>query len=423
MSKGPELYFDAGSNSGSYWLRQGDGRFLRLDGGNTKLHLRAANLPPPPKSALAEFTNTEWAMLCAQRERAVDYAGPLAGYRVGLHQLGPFRALVTSEAATVTPKEGDWEFIEVFLGDLLGDAKAMWRLMAWFKVAIESLRDGDFRPGQMVVFCGPAGCGKSLMLHLIVQALGGRMAKPYQWMTGATAFNGELASSESLVIDDEAASTDIRSRRAFGAALKQLTVGGELHIHAKGRQALSLRTFRRLALATNDEPENLSILPPMDSSISDKAMLFQCHRAEVGDDRDAIRKKLTAALPGFLHACCKLKIPAGKNSLRDSRFGVQAWHDGPLMDSLASLSPEYRLGRLIEDTLFAKAQEPWKGTADQLEKDLQAGPLGFQVERLTKGWHAAVGTYLARLAKGQPARYHSTTVAGKTVWEIQPPAA
>ena len=101
------------------------------------------------------------------------------------------------------------------------------------------------------------------------------MASPYQYMTGMTPFNGEMFKAEHLVIEDNAASTDIRARRSFGSLLKTITVNDHQPCYAKGKQAVSLTPFCRLSISVNDEPENLMVLPPIDESIEDKLILLR----------------------------------------------------------------------------------------------------------------------------------------------------
>jgi len=53
---------------------------------------------------------------------------------------------------------------------------------------------------------------------VITSLLGGRQAKPYSFMTGATHFNGHLAGAEHLRIGDENPMTDMRSPTQFRRA-------------------------------------------------------------------------------------------------------------------------------------------------------------------------------------------------------------
>ena len=101
------------------------------------------------------------------------------------------------------------------------------------------------------------------------------MASPYQYMTGATLFNSEMFKAEHLVVEDNAASTDIRARRNFGSFVKTITVNECQPCFGKGRETLNLTPFWRLSISVNDEPENLMVLPPIDESIEDKLILLR----------------------------------------------------------------------------------------------------------------------------------------------------
>ena len=63
-----------------------------------------------------------------------------------------------------------------------------------------------------------------MLQNILTVILGGRAAKPYQFMTGGTGFNSDMFGAEHLMIEDESPSTDMRARRAFGAQIKNMTV-------------------------------------------------------------------------------------------------------------------------------------------------------------------------------------------------------
>src|ERR1700722_10582557 len=196
----PEIHFDAGTSN--YWLRLENGRYLELNKSDCKLHLMDAGLD-------LDLQNTkgmklgEAQLLEAQKKHYVDYAGALAGRRAGFF-ITPSgkRILVTSEAQPIEPKRGKFDGIEKFLGELLGAEQCTY-FLCWLHVALDSLRRGVNRPGQLVAFIGPPGCGKSFGHVLITRLLGGRSGKPYRYMTGQTTFNNELAEAEHQVIEDE----------------------------------------------------------------------------------------------------------------------------------------------------------------------------------------------------------------------------
>ena len=409
------LVFDSGS--GNYWLKVKD-RFMELGSRDTNLHLRNSGLSKEEYvGALNQLEHAQW---LAQSERAVEYAGPLAGGRLGVHSMPDGRlVLVTRHVSPVPAKRGDTARLDAFLGELLGDQTQ--HLLWQWKLSRESLLAADYRPAQCLCFCGPAGCGKSLLQQLYTVWLGGRVAKPYRYMMGETAFNGDLAEAEHWTIEDEDSSTDMRSRRKFGAALKGATVNHRLSVHRKGRQAVTLPVFRRVTLSTNDEPEAIVVIPPLDDSIADKLSLYKCGVANVDSNREREWKALTACLPGLAWTLDKIKIP---KDWRCPRYGVRAWHHPELVESLSAMAPEVRLLSLIDEVLFPDSgpQPPWKGSAEALEKQLLSSSFNFAVARLLY-YSTACGVYLSRLLGKYPRRLAATREGKERskVWTIQPP--
>lgn len=416
----PELFYDAPGSG--YWLKLRCGRFLCLDKTNALMHIRAAVPDFRPDEWIGSLTAKERAYYVAQVERTIDYAGPLAG-----HKAGPFmtpsgaRVLVTSEPRPEVFQKSKAKprcpRLEKFLSELFG-AEQLLSVLCWLKVSRASLLAGDFRPGQLIVLAGPSNCGKSLFQALVTEFLGGRSGKPYRYMTGETSFNADLAAAEHLVIEDENASVDIRARRKFGASIKEFTVCTDLSVHAKGRQAITLPTFKRMTLSVNDEPENLMILPPLDTSLMDKISLFKCSKAELSESRSENWEKLTAELPAFASYLAEIRIP---NKLRCPRFGVTAYHNRDLMEQLHAVNPETRLLSLI-DEVFKPGDFPWSGSAEALERRLRGPETGFSfaVEKLLY-FSSACGTYLGRLATRFPERVSQIHPQGKTEWTIKRP--
>jgi len=413
----PLLYFDA--RGGGYWLPLPSGRFLNLDKRDAQVHLMNAGLDADGMTG--PLTNMQKVTLVAQTERAVDYANPLAGHRCGAFETTDGkRVLVTSQARIPSRgKSRDCPFIERFLEQLLG-AEQMHVFCLWLKVARAAQISGDFRPGQMLVLAGPSNCGKSLCQALITEFLGGRVGKPYRYMVGETAFNSDVCAAEHWCIEDENASTDIRTRRKFGASLKEATVNQNVSVHAKGRDAITLPLFRRVSLSVNDEPENLMILPPLDGSIIDKIILFRCAMARLPNERSETWQRILKELPNFVTQVECFRIP---KSMVCPRFGVTAFHNPSLLEALNEVAPETRLQALIDAVLekdWEKNDAPWDGTAEELEQRLRASSFNFAVDRLLH-YSSACGTYLARLAAKLPSRFEARKVKGKTKWIIRQP--
>src|SRR4051812_29740549 len=174
----PELFYHL--KTGTYYMRlEAARRFIPLDGRTCKLEMmkRGFYIDTEIKDTGLKAGDNE--LLTAQLENYVDYAGPLAGYPIGMFATsGGKRVLVTSETRPIEPKKGRLEWINRFIDNLLSNSDGQVEyLLLWLKFALESISDGAFRPLPMLVLAGEAGCGKSFLQLIITELVGGRSAK------------------------------------------------------------------------------------------------------------------------------------------------------------------------------------------------------------------------------------------------------
>lgn len=341
-----------------------------------------------------------------QIHRHINYAGPLAGHQRGLHTAGGVKLLATVSPEVIKAKSGSWDTLCSVLTGLLEDPEIgkvqLDTFFSWLKIARESLLTNRRRPGQAIAFAGPRGSGKSLLIDITELALGGRRANPYAYFTGRTNFNGDLAGAELLAVDDEAGSTDIRSRRTLAANIKACLFSGAVRIEGKNKTAFTFRPCWRMLVALNDEPESLLVLPPITEDIGDKIILFRCHKkplpmpAHTLDERDAFFTKLRSELPGLLDWLEKWEVPT---HLREERCGVKAYHHPAIFHGLHELSPEGQLIGLVDAANEAGVLPlPWAGTATELKGILCHCPqTARDAEKQLGSWPPATGSYLGRL--------------------------
>ena len=418
------FYYDAVRKE--YLLKNGRGVWLRLT--ETQFRKELASRGYRTKAGDGEHVSQADASIIAIRDQNdVVYSGQLAGHSAGFYQMGEHRMLVTTSPRIIEPRPGQFVTLEKLLAGMLDEPgfRQLDHLYGWIKVAYEALRSGTMRPGQAMAIAGPHDCGKSLLQALLTEILGGRYARPYQFMMGLTQFNSDLFEAEHLVMEDEQSSTDIRARRNFGAQIKQITVVEAQRYHAKNCPALSLKPFWRLSITLNDEAENLMVLPPLDDSLEDKIIILRARRTpmpmptETQDQRRALWDKLISELPAFLHLITTWDIPQG---IRSQRFGVSHWHHPAILAAVDALSPEARLLTIIDTAVFAVRAAAWEGTADQLEKELtdRDSAVSFEARRLFT-FNTACGVYLARLSKKHPARFQHSRDSDRRRWTIEPP--
>jgi hypothetical protein len=363
-----------------------------------------------------------------QRNKDVYYVGPLAGQSAGFYEIGESRILVTTSPKIIFPEKGEWPVLGKFVTNLFprGDHDQLPYIYGWIKIAFEALSRGHQRPGQALVIAGPHACGKSLFQSLITVILGGRMARPYQFMMNVTTFNSDLFEAEHLAMEDEHASTDLRARRHFGSQIKSITVNPAQRCHPKHQKALVLSPFWRVTVSLNDEPENMMVLPPMDDSLEDKLMLFKAEKHPMPmptitlEQRKDFWNKLLIELPAFLDFLMSWEIP---QELSSERFGIKEFHHPELLEALTTLAPEFKLLSLIDTELFAPyVADVWHGSAEKLERELtgENSPCRVEARRLFS-FNTACGVYLGRLHKKYPERFKYQRDSSSRTWNIHAP--
>lgn len=379
-------------------------------------------------------------MLCdaaMDSERSVHYSGPLAGHREGLRCIGGTRMLVTTSPRIITPKAGEFPLIRAVVEGLLGETGGIQLpyFYTWLKLSYLALREGDTRGMPAVALVGPKNCGKSFIQHhLITPILGGRMARPHNYMTGMTSFNADLFAAEHLAMGDENPSTDLRARRRFGAYLKNFVAEESQQLHAKFCDARTTRPYWRVTISLNDEPENVLTLPPIDDSISDKLMILGARlfkfpmRLVLPEEKRAFSAAFTAELPAFIDWLCKMPLD---DNVLDQRFTVYAYHCPRILSMLTEVSPEYRLAELIKMCFFTgTADERFpskKGVIDvtmsalELEQGLTSNdsPVCHEARDLLKGGGRKMSTYLSRLSQKFPDDVFQTRTSSVRNWTVR----
>lgn len=427
-----EVFYDV--RDGSYWY-QLNGRYIAIKKSDLFLNITRTFGLTHKGQYFEGLSPLDWIIVNAQNNRQIDYAGSLAGHRVGIFKDGSGRSyLVTDEArgvfADLPKKFVEPEFFIAFVHELLSGEQAMF-FCYWLAIALRSLRRGDFRPGQVVVLAGPPQCGKSLLQAMITEILGGRQANPMRYMMEDTAFNKDLAGAEHWPIEEPRTSTDTRTRIQFGNTIKECFNNRDFSIHGKGKEAITLRIFRRGTISLNDDPDLLMVLPPLNGSVDDKMMLFRCSHvqeaiafANAGGEQDQTKlwQAFMAEVPAiraWLLQCFK-RVPA---KWRDNRFGIVAYHHDDLRKELASFTSEVRLLNIIDEAFFSDREAFTKkeGRAMALEKELRQSAVGFEADKLLR-FANQFASLLGKLTKVHPERVSKSVIDGYTIWTIHPPS-
>lgn len=362
------LFFYDGRN---YYMRKCF-KFIPLDRGSVISQLTGMKVEEPGR-----------VLNNIQTENFVTVVNALAGKLAGIHEIGDDKLLILKGPKIIQPKKGDFSLLLMVFEALLGNDPAMGEeqvrhLLLWLKTSLSSIENGVRYPAPALILAGPAGCGKSLLIELIVTILGGRRAHPNKFLTGRTTFNGELMGAEVLVSDDDSASTDARARRGVAAGYKNLLFAGEVAIEAKYAPTASYSPVWRLVVAVNDEPASMLVLPPITPDIEDKISLLKCHKRPLPmgpaapADRQQYLDSLKAQIPALIHFLTTIKVP---KFMRCARCGVTAVQHPDLLSHLKETPLESILLDLIDETLGHSKRSvgfthPWEGTANELRLDL-----------------------------------------------------
>jgi len=398
-SKGSDVYFYA--PKGTYIAKNQRGSWIPRNDAKIKRYL--IGLGKRKKAEKGEaMSEVDQCLLNIEELNDVQYVGALAGAMEGMCEDGVLRVLVTHSPKIIKPVEGDWRVLEQLLNGMFCEKQRTY-LFGWLSLAYQSLTMGARTQGQALAIAGKAGSGKSLFQNLITHILGGRSAKPYQFMTGASTFNSDLFGAEHLMIEDETAATDLRSRRNMGQLIKNFTVCADQRCHGKGVDAITLHPFWRLTLTMNDEPENLMVLPPIDESLADKIIMLKACKKPMPMPTGSIQEKITfwdrliADLPAFIHYLVNFEIP---QELKCDRYGITHYHHDDIMAEISAMAPETRLLAMIVAVI---EDECWEGTSMELSAVLSCNESAYANEaRHLLSWANSTGTYLGRLAEKYP---------------------
>jgi hypothetical protein len=431
-----KVYFDV--RDGSY-LTQLNGRYIAMKKNDLAMRLRAMGLrddlyvKTKDRGSLREI---DFPFYMAQNDRMIDFAGALAGRRVGLFtdSVGK-KYLVTEEAAGIWEpliKKASPVFFPEFARELLGDEQSRY-FFYWLARSVKALRDGDFNAGQCLIFAGPPRCGKSLLQLFITEILGGRSANPFNYLMGEN-FNKDLQAAEHWMVEDPGTSTDIRTRRLFGEKIKEATVNRDIRINGKGKDAAKFPIFRRNTISVNSESEAIAVCPPMVEGVKDKIMLFMCEPVSKAFDRFRdkygvfVQKTVWDFFMTELHAVRSWLLDTFKrvpSALVDERMGIVAYHNPPILAQLASMTYESRFLELLDQKYFPSNEKDEVFTkVEQLAADFQKDLLEhnrYEAEKIFRT-PGQCGSHFAKLEKSRPDRVDSRLLNGNQLWIVLPPA-
>jgi hypothetical protein len=353
----------------------------------------------------------------------VQWHGSIAGHRQGLAtDSNNLPILITSEAKIPQPTPGEAPTISEIVGNAFADPTAIAVFISWLSGRYKAVRGHVHIPSPMLVLAGEINSGKSLLAWIIAETLGGRTANPYAAWSGGMLWNDDLVGAETMLVDDCIGSTDIRSRRNFGAAFKEAIYPHVIQLRKRNHSSIAVRPCWAVVVCCNDTPESLQIIPPLDNDLADKVALLHVIGVKLPvdtstpDGRAELQSLIRSELPAFAQQLMDWVTP---EELHDSRSGIKAWRDPILTDAVDAHSPQRRLEDLLEAALTHMGlwgDLPRDMTAADIQGRLEdsQSPVRDQARQLCT-WHGAMGSALAKLARSGSdyVEVSPNTVAGK----------
>jgi hypothetical protein len=377
--------------NGSAFAVEAKGKYIPLNEGAVKQHLSKLGIPGAIHNDI----------LCDIRiNQLVDYVGPVAGLRAGLHSNNGSKLLVTSSPNIIQPKKGDASFINKAFSDLLPDETQRNIFLDWLAHCRRGVLAGRRIQSPALALTGKKGDGKSLGIEIVKQCLGGRSANAYRFLSGDTPFNKDLLGAELLVMDDPAASKDHRARVRLAQNIKGNQFAGAIHVEGKNRDGFDVEPVQAVIIAVNSDPEHLRVLPELDESMEDKITLLRSSMIdlppELAGREEEIKREIAASLPGFLAELDCRDLSSSYNS----RGRLKCFWNPEILEAIGMLSPEQQILELVHQLHVVKiAVGGWSGTAATLEGLLtdKDSHVAHAAKRLLS-WGGACGTFLGRLA-------------------------
>jgi len=435
----PSVIFDQGARR--YWWLSARDEWVPRDVNMARSFLKASGLSGAANKDEKQ-SEVDAELLRISNLDYVSYAGPLAGWNAGLYNEQGQRFLVTRSPRLIEPTPGEFPVIDRMLAAILAGAEAPESedaaiidqrpyFFAWWKFALQCLRECYPERGLCMVLAGDAGCGKTLLKELVRLSFGGREVYPYSFMTGQDNFNAEMLGSELWTVDDETADTSMKARVAFGAQIKKITANSATRFRGMLREAVTLTTFKRLFICVNREPDRLVVLPPIDDDISGKLALMMAYNSQMfvevehhsTTEKKAFWATLNGELPHFLHWLL-FEFEAGEEM--NARLGSPAYHHPDIGRELFTLSPEMvlleQLDRVFSDYFSSPINDFWRGSAAALRNMMVASDSPLSSSEVKKipasNW---LGKNISKLSIRFPDRFIHHRSGRGCEWSIYRP--
>lgn len=355
-----------------YLLNTHDGYWQEMTLETTRRRLVSLGQNPIP-NARGELSEVDSMLLRIQEENRVDTAISLGWEEPGVQLINGRKVLVENGCTKISPVKGEWRELQTYLQRLFGTEEQLQYYLAWQATGTRGFYFAETRRyGQCLILAGPTGAGKSfLQVRVITPALGGKLGKPYRWLTKRTDFNSDLFEAVSLVSSDDFYMSDRASRKEYGAMVKQITSDDYQEYNKKHGCKYTCKAYWRLSISLNGEAQYLATLPELDQSLLPKMIILECepdaiHLPTRGPEGNVMEREVAKEMPAFLHYLLfEHQIPP---EIADGRYGVKGFANKHVQEEIRASGDEYLLLECLREK-YAGLNNMGKSTY-QIIKDL-----------------------------------------------------
>lgn len=335
------------------------------------------------------ISDAEKVLAHIQSINRIDGAAPLVNSRPGLVEFDGNRILNVSTLRPYEPAtkmdvtQDDFPWLWSFLNGLFDsvDAGSLEHFLAWLRRFYKAQYEYRADLGQAVFLCGPRNNGKSLLCLKIVKPLiGDRIANPYDYLTGQTAFTDDLFTTPFLVMNDESAPEREDVKQKLLARLKAFIVNPSHTYHPKFCSRLNINWTGRIFATLNNDANSTGMLPEVNSNTSDKMCFFgSLPYAGKWGDREEVEGTIAKELPFFARWLLSVYKPAD-SVLIGGRMGVASFFDQKVLEMSQQQIFAYSFKELLGEwagtlTYWSEDKTTWAGNPTKLHTAIKDSDL------------------------------------------------
>jgi hypothetical protein len=282
--------------------------------------------------------------------QVIRWAGELAGWQPGIHDLNGHRILVDQGPDLLDISPGDYADLEAFVQQLLPDGQADY-FKSWvkkFATQLYELRDPiDFQPTQILFIGGAVDIGKTLLATGILRAaFGGRISDATNALLDVGAWNTSQSRAE-LALCDDMGKPKRFSKEEYNSLLKKWGSGNQSQVRTRFKDETEARLLRALVVLLNTQSISLSLLPDDTGDIADKLIVLKACKTDFALGSEKVCKALIAQTGAWLeYLLYHYEIPA--EVACEGRFGIKAYRH----EELAEAQQENSKLEVIEKAIF-----------------------------------------------------------------------